>query len=184
MCLRTATGGYVLAIFIVLMASFAAAAEPEAGVTKSQLQSYLDSKILGQDCPAVSDEEIKNVKLADRTFPDEAQQLLIAWLDFSGWRRNTYYVFSVGIILFGALASALKDGDLWWRKWKTAAALSVTLFGGLNSTLAPYAEHKTFDQAFVVLNATKMAYFTNPKVSLCDIGKAVAYAESIIHRGD
>jgi hypothetical protein len=65
---------------------------------------------------------------------------------------------------------------------KTGAALLATLFGGLNTTLRPYAEHKRFDEAFVVLNTAKHAYITNPYVSLCEIGKAVAYGESIIHR--
>jgi hypothetical protein len=181
---RIAIGGCLLAICLSFAAPGVIAAEPEVSTTKSQLQSYLDTNVIGQACPPVSESELKNIDLSTRKIPDEAQQLLIAWLNFSGWRRKTYYVFSVGIILFAALASALKDGEQSWGKWKTAAALLATLFGGLNSTLAPYAEHKKFDDAFVVLNAAKLAYLTNPRVSLCDIGKAVAYAESIIHKGE
>jgi len=171
--------------FCLLFASpLLMAAEPEGSTTKSQLESYLDRNILAQECPPpVSESELKNIDPLARPFPPDAQGLLLAWLNFSNWRRYTYYVFSVGVIIFGALAAALQDGDVWWRKWKTAAALLATLSGGLNSTLAPYTEHKKFDEAFVVLNSAKLAYFTNPKVSLCDVGKAVAYAESIIHKG-
>jgi len=180
---RIAIGGCTVAFCLVFVEPLLMAAEPDVSTTKSQLESYLDRNILTQECPPVSESELKNIDPLARPFPPQAQELLLAWLNFSDWRRYTYYIFSVGVIAFGALAAALQDGEGWWRKWKTAAALLATLSGGLNSTLAPYAEHKKFDEAFVVLNSAKLAYLTNSRVSLCDVGKAVAYAESIIHKG-
>jgi hypothetical protein len=63
------------------------------------------------------------------------------------------------------------------------AAVLAAIFAGANTTLAPYAEFKKFDVAFVVLNTVQAQYLTNPQVS-CDLGNAVAYGETIIHRGD
>ena len=55
---------------------------------------------------------------------------------------------------------------------------------GANTVLVPYADFKKFDVGFVVLNTMRAQYLTNPQVSLCDLGNAVAYGEAIIHRGD
>jgi hypothetical protein len=156
---------------------------PAESSTTGQLQYYLDRLVLTKPCPSEENTPADTEERKKR-IPPEAQQLLEAWLQFSKERRYTYYIFSVGIILFGALASALRDGAQWWNKFKTAAALLATLFGGLNSTLAPYSEHKKFDQAFVVLNSVKLAYLTNPSISVCEVGKAIAYGESLIHKGD
>ncbi len=83
--------------------------------------------------------------------------------------------------VFSALATVLTDGDVWYNKWKTGAALLATILGGINTTLRPFSEHKKFDEAFAALNTVKHAYVTNPYVSLCEVGKAVAYGETIIH---
>ena len=107
----------------------------------------------------------------------------MVWIDYSIFFRRIYYALTIGIVRFGGLATALYDGDVWYKKWKTAAAILVTLSGGLNSALMPYSEHKKFDEAWVVLNTVKAAYLTNPSVTLCDLGKAYAYGESIIHKG-
>jgi hypothetical protein len=120
---------------------------------------------------------------AKEPFPDPIEQLLDAWLAYSKFWRYVYYAVSIGTIFFGALATALIDGDVWYRKWKTGAALLVTVVAGISTTFSPYSEHKRFDEAFVVLNATKLSYLTNPNVTICDVGKAVLIGESVIHRG-
>lgn len=159
----------------------AAETEPKKE-SKSRIEDILRD-ISAKECPPVSQADIDNFNVKNRVdqFPEPIQQLLLAWLRYSkGWRYS-YYVISVGIIFFGALATVLADGDLWYLKWKSGAALLATIFGGINTTLRPYAEHKKFDEAFAALNTAKQAYVTNPYVSLCEVGKAVAYGESIIH---
>ncbi|XSC43356.1 hypothetical protein ACF1BQ_035980 [Bradyrhizobium sp. RDT10] len=153
--------------------------------TKTQIEDILRD-IVSKECPLVSQEDIASFdsRKRENEFPIPIQQLLEAWLRFSKSWRYSYYTLTFGIILFGALATVLTDGDLWYHKWKTGAALLATLFGGLNTTLGPSLQHRKFDEAFVVLNAAKHAYITNPYVSLCEVGKAVAYGETIIHRGE
>lgn len=125
-------------------------------------------------------EEVKSFK---RNIPDPIQQLLEAWLEYSKQYKHMHYAVSIAIILFGALAAAFNDSE-GWRKWKTAAAVFATVAAGVNTTLAPNVDYKKFDEAFVVLNTAKAAYMTNPYVTLCDVGKAVAYGESLIHKGE
>jgi hypothetical protein len=139
--------------------------------------------ISAKECPPVSRADIESFNAQNRrdNFPPPIEELLVAWLRYSKVWRYSYYTISVGIIVFAALATVLTDGDLWYYKWKTGAALLATIFGGLSTTLRPYSEHKKFDEAFAVLNTAKQAYVTNPNVSLCEVGKAVAYGETIIH---
>ena len=151
--------------------------------TKSQIEDILRD-IAAKECPPVSQAEIANFNSQRREaeFPAAIQQLLEAWLRLSKAWRWTNYALTFGIILFGALATILTDGGVWYQMWKTGAALLATLFGGLNTTMKPYSEHKKFDEAFVILNTAKHAYITNPLVSLCEVGKAVAYGETTIHK--
>jgi hypothetical protein len=139
--------------------------------------------ISDKECPPVTQADIENFNAQNREgqIPTPIIQLHDAWLRYSKCWRYSYYTISVGIILFGALATVLTDGDLWYHKWKTGAALLATIFGGLNTTLRPYSEHKKFDEAWVALNTAKHAYLTNPYVSLCEVGKAVGYGETLIH---
>jgi len=150
--------------------------------TNSRIEDILRD-ISARECPPVSQADIENFSPDKRLaeIPPPIQELLVAWLRFSKCWRYSYYTTNLGIILFGALATVLTDGDLWYFKWKTGAALLATVFGGINTTLRPYNEHKKFDEAFAALNTAKHAYLTNPYVSLCEVGKAVAYGEGIIH---
>jgi len=108
----------------------------------------------------------------------------LAWLEYSIQFRYASYLVSISIILFGAIAAAVHDGEAWYARWKTMAAVLVTVAAGINTAIAPQAEFKKFDQAFVVLNTARAQYETNPTVSLCDLGNAVAYGEAIIHKGE
>lgn len=141
-----------------------------------------------KNCPEQTSADVQTATDAivafKRDIPDPIQQLLVAWLDYSKYYRRMYYVLSVAIIVFGALATALQDEQTWWRRWKTMAAILTTISAALNTTLSPLSDYKKFDDAFVVLNSAKAAYMTNSSVSLCDIGKAVAYGESLIHKGE
>jgi len=137
--------------------------------------------ILQRGCPVLTPEQAAAQK--KEPLPPDIEALLDAWLGYSKFWRYVYYAVSVGTILFGALAAALVDGAPWYVKWKTASALLATVLAGVNSTLSPYSEHTKFDDAFVVLNTTKLSYLTNPMVTQCDVGKAVSYGESIIHKG-
>jgi hypothetical protein len=155
--------------------------------SKPGLEPRLE-QITSRNCPnlAQADVEKASTNIADskRNIPTEIQQLLLAWLDYSKYYKHMHYTISIAIIVFGALATALKDEDTWWRKWKTMAAVLATISAAVNTTLAPYTDYKKFDEAFVVLNTAKAAYMTNPYVTLCDVGKAVAYGEALIHKGE
>jgi hypothetical protein len=155
--------------------------------TKSELAPQLQ-QITSKNCPEVSQADIEkaSVSIADskRDIPEPIQELLLAWLDYSKYYKHMYYTISIAIIVFGALATALKDEDAWWRRWKTMAAILATISGAVNTTLTPSTDYKKFDDAFVILNTAKAAYMTNPYVTLCDVGKAVAYGESLIHKGE
>jgi hypothetical protein len=152
---------------------------------KTQIEDILRD-IVSRECPPVSQEDVAafNPREREENFPASIEKLLVAWLRYSKVWAYRYYALTVGIILFGAFAMVLIDGDLWYHKWKTGAAFLATLFGALNSTLKPSRRHKNYEEAFVVLNTAKQAYITNPNVSLCEVGKAVAYGETIIHRSE
>lgn len=145
-------------------------------------------QITSRDCPVVSQADLEKateeVKALKRDIPEPIQQLLVAWLEYSKYYKHMHYVVSIAIIVFGALATALQDQDQWWKKWKTMAAVLATICAAVNTTLTPSIDFKKFDEAFVVLNTAKAAYETNPYVTLCDVGKAVAYGESLIHKGE
>jgi hypothetical protein len=145
-------------------------------------------QISSRNCPEVGQSDIEKateeIKVSKREIPDPIQQLLVAWLEYSKYYKHLHYTISIAIIVFGALATALQDEDKWWKKWKTGAAVLATISAAVNTTLTPSIDYKKFDEAFVVLNTAKAAYMTNPNVTLCDVGKAVAYGESLIHKGE
>ena len=144
-------------------------------------------QITSRNCPEFApgdfEKAAEEVKALKRNIPEPIQQLLEAWLGYSKYYKHMHYVISISIIVFGALAAAFHDSG-GWGKWKTAAAVLATISAGVNTTLTPSIDYKKFDEAFVVLNTAKAAYMTNPYVTLCDIGKAVAYGESLIHKGE
>jgi hypothetical protein len=139
-------------------------------------------------CPNLSQDEIRaaaqGIAEGKRTLPNDLERHRAAWLEYSLYFRRMYWFISISVIIFGALATALHDEEAWYRRWKTMAALLATIAAGANTALAPYADFKRFDQAFVVLNTARAQYETNPLVSLCDVGSAVAYGEAIIHKGE
>lgn len=152
--------------------------KPSSGSGQEAVVTDWVKNILARGCPAGAPQ----VTQAKEPFPDSLEQLLDAWLWYSKFWRYVYYAVSVGTILFGALAAALGEGDRWFTKWKTTAALLATLIAGINTTFAPHVQFTRFDDAFAVFNSTKLSYLTNPSVTLCDVGKAVLYGESIIHK--
>ncbi len=161
--------------------------KPPEQQTKPELKPQLE-QITSRNCPEVTpadvEKAIASISNLKRDIPEPIQELLVAWLDYSKYYKHMYYTISIAIIVFGALATALKDEDAWWARWKTMAAVLATISAATNTTLTPSTDYKKFDDAFVVLNTAKAAYMTNPYVTLCDIGKAVAYGELIIHKGE
>jgi hypothetical protein len=149
------------------------------------LRSFLERPkvcpTLTQDAISAAAEEITQGK---RQIPDPIKEHRKAWLEYSIYFRYLFYIISVSTIAFSALAAALNDDAEWYKRWKTMAAVLAAITAGANTTVAPYAEFKKFDVAFVVLNTVQAQYITNPQVSLCDLGNAVSYGEAIIHRGD
>jgi hypothetical protein len=145
-------------------------------------------QITARNCPVVGQADVEKaaeeIKAFKREIPEPIQELLVAWLEYSKYYKHMHYVISIAIIVFGALATALQDGAEWWGRWKTMAAVLATVSAAVNTTLTPSIDFKKFDEAFVVLNTAKAAYATNPYVTLCDVGKAVAYGESLIHKGE
>jgi len=145
-------------------------------------------QITSRNCPEVGQADVEKateeVKALKRDIPQPIQQLLEAWLEYSKYYKHMHYVISIAIIVFGALATALQDEGKWWNRWKTMAAVLATVSAAVNTTLTPSIDYKKFDEAFVVLNTAKAAYMTNPHITLCDVGKAVAYGESLIHKGE
>ena len=177
-------------IFLIVAAGLAGAANKQDPTPTDQQDTLTPilTQITAKSCPQVTEgasndaaSDIKNLK---RDIPGSIQELLEAWLDYSKWYKHLHWGISVAIILFGALATALQDGVAWWARWKTMAAVFATVFAGINTTLAPGVDYRKFDEAFVVLNTAKAAYMTNPAITLCDLGKAVATGESIIHKGE
>jgi hypothetical protein len=163
------------------------ATKPSEQQSKPGLEPLL-SQITARDCPVVSEADVKKavgeIEALQRKIPDSIQELLVAWLEYSKYYKHMHYVVSIAIIVFGALATALQDEATWWKRWKTTAAVLATISAAVNTTLTPSIDYKKFDEAFVVLNTAKNAYATNPYVTLCDVGKAVAYGESLIHKGE
>ena len=90
----------------------------------------------------------------------------------------------MAVVFFGALAAALKDGEQWYKRWKTMAAILATVAAGANTTFQPYTDFKKFDNAWVVLHTMETEYLANPEISACDFTNAIAYGETIIHRGE
>ena len=175
-----------LVLSLALAASIAPAQSPNTAKDKSPpLEMFLTRYKV---CPDLSQDEIKAAaqEIADgkRKIPQNLETHRFAWLEYSLHFRSMHSYISIAIIVFGALAAALQDGTAWYTRGKTLAALLATVAAGMNTTLAPYAEFKRFDQAFVVLNTARAQYETNPQVSLCDLGNAVAYGEAIIHKGE
>jgi hypothetical protein len=168
--------------------------QPQTQLKVSEQQSSqgltpLLGQITSRNCPDLMQGDIEKASASiydfKRDIPTPIQQLLEAWLDYSKYYKHMHYIISISIIVFGALATALADEqNSWWRRWKTMAAVLATIAAGVNTTLAPNIDYKKFDEAFVVLNTAKAAYMTNPYVTLCDVGKAVAYGESLIHKGE
>jgi hypothetical protein len=183
----------LLATALLVTFSFAEAAfggsdsKPVEQQSKPGLEPLL-GQITSRDCPQTSQADVakatEDIKGMKRDIPDAIQQLLVAWLEYSKYYKHMHYVISIAIIVFGALATALQDEAEWWKKWKTMAAVFATISAAVNTTLTPSIDYKKFDEAFVVLNTAKAAYATNPYVTLCDVGKAVGYGESLIHKGE
>jgi hypothetical protein len=146
-----------------------------------QIEDILKN-IAAKECPpvSVSQGDIANFSWVnrDKAFPAPIQQLLLAWLKYSKVWRRTYWWLASFMIVSGVIASVVPDD----YHVKTIAAAIATICGGLNTALRPDVQHRKYDEAFVVLNTAKHAYLTNPYVSLCEIGKAVAHGESIIHK--
>jgi hypothetical protein len=182
----------IMAFFgVVNFGAIALADDPKTTANEQQTKEVVIpilTQITSRNCPEVATAEAsdatKDIKDFKREIPPAIQQLLEAWLSYSKWYRRLYLGISISVILFGALAAALQDGVAWWARWKTAAAVLATVAAGANTTLAPGIEYRKFDDAFVVLNTAKAAYMTNPNVTLCDVGKAVASGESVIHKGE
>jgi hypothetical protein len=172
----------VLAFGLTLCGSVAGLAQEDqsnpAGAQENQAVTEWVKDILARQCSQAA----QPANATKPPFPDSIEQLLDAWLAFSKFWRRIYYAVSIGTIFFGALAAALADGAAWYRNWKTGAAILVTVLAGVNTALMPYSQYRKFDDAFAVLNSTKISYQTNPAISLCDVGKAVLYGESIIHK--
>jgi predicted PurR-regulated permease PerM len=154
---------------------------------KQEVQPIL-AQLTSKSCPELTAADIQKataeIENSTRKIPESIEQLLDAWLDYSKHYRYLYYTVSIAVIVFGSLATALKDGEAWWGRWKTMAAVLATISAAVNTTLSPQTDFKKFDDAFVVLNTAKNTYVTNPYVTPCDVGKAVAYGESIIHKGE
>lgn len=152
--------------------------------TSPHLQGILN-QIRSSTCLAPSESETAEakqlIKNSSRNIPDETEQLLNAWEKKAKYYKRMYYIFSFSVIIFGALAAAVKDESVWWKKWKTMAALLATIAATVNTTLSLQTEYKKFDDAWVILNTAKLTYKTNPSFTLCDVGKAVAFGESNIH---
>jgi hypothetical protein len=145
-------------------------------------------QITSRNCPKLPQAEVESANTSIRKFerqiPGPIQELLEAWLGYSKYYKHMHYTVSIAVIVFGALATALSDQQQWWGRWKTMAAVLATISAALNTTLSPNSDYRKFDEAFVVLNTAKAAYMTNPYVTLCDVGKAVAYGESLIHKSE
>lgn len=178
-------------IGVVNFGAVAFADNPKTTAAEQQSKEVLAPilvQITSRSCPEITTAEASDVatdvKNFKREIPMPIQELLEAWLSYSKWYKGLYFGVSIAVILFGALATALQDGEAWWARWKTMAAILATVAGGVNTTLSPGADYRKFDDAFVVLNTAKAAYMTNPSVTLCDVGKAVASGESLIHRGE
>jgi hypothetical protein len=161
------------------------ATDKDATATEKSLplRSFLERPKV---CPTLTQDAInaatQEIAQGTRQIPDPIKEHRKAWLEYSLYFRYLFYVISVSTI--SALAAALNDDAEWYKRWKTIAAVLAAITAGANTTVAPYAEFKKFDVAFVVLNTVQAQYITNPQVSLCDLGNAVAYGEAIIHRGD
>jgi hypothetical protein len=184
-----------LLVAVALFAAFdfgeVALGQSDTKIAEQQSKPGLEpllGQITSRNCPEISkadvEKAVEEVKALKREIPDPIQELLVAWLEYSKYYKHMHYVISIAIIVFGALATALRDEDEWWKKWKTMAAVLATISAAVNTTLTPSIDYKKFDQAFVVLNTAKAAYATNPYVTLCDVGKSVAYGESLIHKGE
>jgi hypothetical protein len=149
------------------------------------LRSFLERP---KACPTLTQEAIstatQEIAQGKREIPEAIKKHRSAWLEYSLYFRSMYYVLSISIIIFSSLAAALHDDAEWYKRWKTMAAVLAAITAGANTVLVPFADFKKFDVAFVVLNTVQAQYVTNPQVSLCDLGNAVAYGEAIIHRGD
>ncbi len=165
-------------------------AQGEIKATEQQSKTTLEpllGQIASKTCPELAQNDIgkasEDINASKRKIPEEIQLLLEAWLDYSKYYKQMHYVISIAIIVFGALAAGLSV-DGWWGILKTLAAIMATISAGVNTTLTPNVDYKKFDEAFVVLNTAKAAYMTNPFVTLCDVGKAVASGELIIHKGE
>jgi len=149
------------------------------------LVSYLQNVA---SCPAQTPEEIaaavKAIQAGQRTIPEAVNLHADAWLWYSHLFRYLNYGISMAVVFFGALAAALHDEDKWYKRWKTMAAILATVAAGANTTFQPYTDFKKFDDAWVVLNTMRTQYMTNARISVCDFSNAIAYGETIIHRGE
>jgi hypothetical protein len=179
------------ALFVAFDFGEIALGQSDTNIAEQQSKPGLEpllGQIASRNCPDVGKADVERaaeeIKTFKREIPGSIQELLEAWLEYSKYYKHMHYVISIAIIVFGALATALRDEDQWWKKWKTTAAVLATVSAAVNTTLTPSIDFKKFDQAFVVLNTAKAAYATNPYVTLCDVGKAVAYGESLIHKGE
>ena len=105
-------------------------------------------QLTSKNCPALSQAEIQqaiaNIKDSKREIPKALQDLLEAWLAYSKYYKHMHYTVSIAIIVFGALATALKDQEIWWGRWKTMAALLATVAAGVSRTTRSSTKHSLF----------------------------------------